>query len=117
MLTKDCLEKIPIIYAEYRHRRDTTESRMAFEVWIKNRAKDDHGNVEIEDTKVDENEKFTLNKSVVISIMGLFDTVGSLGIPEGNFASKGLSYIGLNNEKYKYHDTSFPVRFREYSPA
>lgn len=43
--------------------------------------------------------------------MGLWDTVGSLGVPETTLTS-GLKKFGLlhdMNESYGYHDTSLPT--------
>ncbi|CAG7850081.1 SubName: Full=Uncharacterized protein {ECO:0000313/EMBL:CCA74893.1} [Serendipita indica DSM 11827] len=111
LLTKDCLNKLPKIYKRYKERIDTEDSRKELEDWVKKRVKHKGGKVEIEDPKVMESEKFTINKEVVIIAMGLFDTVGSLGIPDGTISTllKPLSWTGLNNKKYQYHDTSFPV--------
>ena len=56
-------------------------------------------------------DKFLHHKEVIIHILGLFDTVGSLGIPQGMLTS-GLKKLGLNphwNDSYGYHDTSFPI--------
>ncbi|CAG7850077.1 SubName: Full=Uncharacterized protein {ECO:0000313/EMBL:CCA75651.1} [Serendipita indica DSM 11827] len=112
LLTKDCLGQLPIIYARYKQRVDTEESRRELEGWVRRRVKKQDGKVEIADPAVPEDEKFTINEEVVISVMGLFDTVGSLGIPDGTMSIllKPLSWLGLNNKKYQYHDTSFPVR-------
>ncbi|CAG7850078.1 SubName: Full=Uncharacterized protein {ECO:0000313/EMBL:CCA75652.1} [Serendipita indica DSM 11827] len=137
LLTKDCLDKLPQIYARYKERIDTEESRKELEDWVKKRAKHKPykvevedlqsgdgdpsiinkkvewkgGKVEIEDPQVNKSEHFTINKDVIILAMGLFDTVGSLGIPEGTISTllKPLSWTGLNNKKYQYHDTSFPL--------
>ena len=43
--------------------------------------------------------------------MGVWDTVGSLGVPE-TWIDSALAKVGFTydlNESYKYHDTSLPT--------
>lgn len=47
-----------------------------------------------------ESEKLQLTHSVNIKVMGCWDTVGSLGIPESTFTK-----IFSLNHKYAFHDT------------
>lgn len=44
-------------------------------------------------------------ENVTIKVIGVFDTVGSVGIPE----NKLIEWIGWNN-KYKFHDTELSDR-------
>lgn len=49
--------------------------------------------------------------------MGLFDTVGSLGVPK-TWISAGLNKIGIHpnwNGQYGYHDTSFPIPRKQFA--
>jgi len=78
-----------LIYKHYQARRDTREQRQEFDDWMEARK-----------------GEFIHHKEVIIHILGLFDTVGSLGIPQGMLTS-ALGYNG--NESYGYHDTSFPI--------
>ena len=56
-------------------------------------------------------DEYMLNKNVVIAFMGIWDTVGSLGVPKTTLESwiqkTGISYNF--NESYGYHDTSLPT--------
>lgn len=52
-----------------------------------------------------------IRELIPVRIMGLWDTVGSLGVPETTLTS-GLKKFGLlhdMNESYGYHDTSLPT--------
>jgi len=52
-----------------------------------------------------------------IRILGLFDTVGSLGVPD-TWISSGLNTVGIHpnwNSSYGYHDTSLPAPKRKSS--
>jgi hypothetical protein len=55
--------------------------------------------------------KAHFHEEVNIKVLGLFDTVASLGFPK--IAWSKLSNYFSNSEKYKYHDTSFPIPSRE----
>lgn len=63
LLRKESLQNLPTIYDEYKSRRDTPEKRQSFEKFLEDNKKD-----------------FDFHESVVIRILGLWDTVGSLGI-------------------------------------
>ena len=104
-----------MIYERYKQRLASDQGRVDLEKWIKERVKRKDGTVEIVNAAVKESEKFAINKEVVIMAMGLFDTVGSLGIPDGtiNALLKPLSWTGLNNNRHQYHDTSFPIATSE----
>jgi len=90
-----------LIYEHYQSRRDTKEKRQEFDDWMEARKDTFHHHME-----------------VIIHIMGLFDTVGSLGIPHGMFTS-ALKRLGVNphwNDSYGYHDTSFPIPDSKLAP-
>jgi uncharacterized protein (DUF2235 family) len=67
-----------VIYAEYKKRLDTKEQRKKFDDWMENRKNIFHHHTE-----------------VIIHIMGLFDTVGSLATSHGMFTS-ALDELRLN---------------------
>ena len=109
---------MPAIYEQYKKRRDSKEARDELNNWVNERAKDKNGRLKIVNPEVPksmkpvpESEKFTIHKQVLIVAMGLFDTVGSLGIPAGTMSTltKPLRLFGIGGEKYQYHDTSFPT--------
>lgn len=82
-----------MIYKVYQGRHNTA-GRNVFDKWIEDRKHIFHYHTEVN-----------------IHILGLFDTVGSLGIPRGMVTS-GLNKLGINpgwNDSYGYHDTSFPI--------
>jgi hypothetical protein len=92
-----------LIYKHYQARRDTIKQRQEFDEWMEARKGEFHH-----------------HKEVIIHILGLFDTVGSLGIPQGRLTS-ALNWLGYNwNESYGYHDTSFPIpdsKHRDLGPC
>jgi hypothetical protein len=101
LLKKESLSHLPKIYKEYQKSRENT--RKKFDDWIE-----------------DQRRKgvFELHNEVTIYMLGLFDSVGSLGVPNTVY-SKVLDWFwpGDANEKYKYHDTTFPLpRGELFSP-
>ncbi|KAG8757298.1 hypothetical protein FRC14_002181, partial [Serendipita sp. 396] len=94
LLKKDSLQYLPMIYKEYKSRLNPQPDEDDFETWMEKRK-----NV------------FHMRTGVVIYILGLFDTVGSLGVPKtslSNMVEKFGFHLPWSN-KYGYHDTSFPV--------
>ncbi|KAG8772821.1 hypothetical protein FRC19_000117 [Serendipita sp. 401] len=96
LLDKQHLKYLPMIYKRYKERRGSKEKRDEFDRWF-------------EETK--ELLGFELHTKVEIRHLGLWDTVGSLGVPR-TWISQTLSRVGINldlNKEYEYHDTSFPI--------
>ncbi|KAG8819003.1 hypothetical protein FRC17_010631, partial [Serendipita sp. 399] len=95
LLKKKHLQHLSKIYQLYKDRRDTKAKRDKFQEELK---------------ELVEVHKLEFHKEVLIYHLGLWDTVGSLGIPR-TWISNGLNKLGIYpswNEHYNYHDTSFP---------
>ncbi|KIM30359.1 hypothetical protein M408DRAFT_297258 [Serendipita vermifera MAFF 305830] len=93
LLKKESLGYLPFLYKAYKKRRDDNASKKAFDLWRQNEGKD-----------------YQYHKGVVITILGVWDTVASIGIPR-TWVSNVLGLNGLRewyNSRYAYHDTSLP---------
>ncbi|KAG8846271.1 hypothetical protein FRB91_000956 [Serendipita sp. 411] len=96
LLKKEHLRYLPMIYKRYKERRASKESRDEFERWFE----ETKGLLGIE-----------VHSKIAIHHLGLWDTVGSLGVPK-TWISHALSKVGISfnlNKEYEYHDTSFPI--------
>ncbi|KIM30358.1 hypothetical protein M408DRAFT_328361 [Serendipita vermifera MAFF 305830] len=93
LLKKESLGYLPKIYAEYKLRREDDASKAKFENWWNN-----------------ERYKFQFHDNVVITILGVWDTVSSIGIPQTWLSTaSGLDWLRKRyNASYAYHDTSLP---------
>ncbi|KAJ8475343.1 hypothetical protein ONZ45_g15643 [Pleurotus djamor] len=96
LLKKQYVDYLPVIYEAYKKRREDDEGRKYWRDWLKK-----HESIL--------NDKIH-PAGVTISILGVWDTVGSLGIPE-TWASSYLGWTGVRenwNEYFAYHDMSIP---------
>ncbi|KAG8828728.1 hypothetical protein FRC19_000116 [Serendipita sp. 401] len=96
LLEKGSLQYFPMIYKRYKQRCSAKEGQEGFDQWL-------------ERLKKEENLQFL--DEVSIHHLGVWDTVGSLGVPR-TWISNTLNKIGFSinlNKKYEYHDMSFPI--------
>ncbi|KIM22601.1 hypothetical protein M408DRAFT_332846 [Serendipita vermifera MAFF 305830] len=93
LLKKESLGYLPKIYEQYKLRREDQASKDKFTNWWEN-----------------ERYKFRFHDNVVITILGVWDTVSSIGIPQTWLSTTlGLDWLRKRyNASYAYHDTSLP---------
>ncbi|KAG8859921.1 hypothetical protein FRB91_005791 [Serendipita sp. 411] len=94
LVKKRYLQYLPMIYEEYMKRRDEKDKRNGFKEWLK--------------TEAEGKYKIEFHTNVEIWHLGVWDTVGSLGVPR-TWISNALGWNPIWNEHYGYHDTSFPI--------